>query len=199
MVDITSEADAHASSESTRYKAEGLTIENQIKRRRRTSANTCNDPSHVGRTDSGDGGRGEPTTAIAAQISELQRGHPAPREAAGEQLGAQPRHSGPRQPAGRRAPLDHRLAQLATSRRSRSSATPCARRRRRPTVRISTMPSQEKVILGITRQQKIKEELFLYLLNKQEENAAQLRRSREQLTVDRLRRTAATLPYRPDR
>ncbi len=31
------------------------------------------------------------------------------------------------------------------------------------------MPSQEKVILGITRQQKIKEELFLYLLNKQEE------------------------------
>ncbi len=35
--------------------------------------------------------------------------------------------------------------------------------------RISTMPSQEKVMLDIMRQQKIKEELFLYLLNKQEE------------------------------
>lgn len=35
--------------------------------------------------------------------------------------------------------------------------------------RISTMPSQEKVLLDIMRQQKIKEELFLYLLNKQEE------------------------------
>ncbi|MBR3847394.1 MAG: chromosome partitioning protein ParA, partial [Alistipes sp.] len=35
--------------------------------------------------------------------------------------------------------------------------------------RISSMPSQEKVILDISRQQKIKEELFLYLLNKQEE------------------------------
>ena len=34
---------------------------------------------------------------------------------------------------------------------------------------VDSMPSQEKVILGITRQQKIKEELFLYLLNKQEE------------------------------
>ena len=29
------------------------------------------------------------------------------------------------------------------------------------------MPSQEKVMLDIMRQQKIKEELFLYLLNKQ--------------------------------
>ena len=35
--------------------------------------------------------------------------------------------------------------------------------------RITNMPSQEKVILDIARQQKIKEELFLYLLNKQEE------------------------------
>ncbi len=36
--------------------------------------------------------------------------------------------------------------------------------------KISSSPSQEKKILGITRQQKIKEELYLYLLNKQEEN-----------------------------
>ncbi|MBR0331288.1 MAG: chromosome partitioning protein ParA, partial [Alistipes sp.] len=36
--------------------------------------------------------------------------------------------------------------------------------------RISSMPSQEMQMLDVARQQKIKEELFLYLLNKQEEN-----------------------------
>lgn len=35
--------------------------------------------------------------------------------------------------------------------------------------RISSMPTQEKVMLDVARQQKIKEELYLYLLNKQEE------------------------------
>ena len=164
MIDITSEA-TRTITESTRYKAESLTIENQI-----SVADFIreylNDPSHAGdlipmvasMTNNG----------IVAQISEYNEAI-LRREKLLE-------NSSERSPviqdldnglaAVRRsiiASLNSHIStleiQLETMRKEEAQVNR----------RISTMPSQEKVMLDIMRQQKIKEELFLYLLNKQEE------------------------------
>lgn len=49
--------------------------------------------------------------------------------------------------------------------------------------RIATIPTQEKYVLTVERQQKIKEELYLYLLNKREENALSMATADSNLRV----------------
>lgn len=164
MIDMTTEA-TRSITESTKYKAEGLSIENQISVAEYIR-DYLNDKAHAGElipmvasmTNS----------AIVAQISEYNE--------------AILRREKLLENSSERSPviqdLDNVLAavrrsiltslnshistleiQLATMRGEEAQVNR----------RISTMPSQEKVMLDIMRQQKIKEELFLYLLNKQEE------------------------------
>ena len=165
MVDITSEA-ARSVSESSKYKAEGLSLENQINVAEfiRTY---LNDPKNAGElipmmasvTNQG----------ISSQIADYNNAI-LRREKLME-------NSSDRSPviqdldnllaSVRRsivASLDSHISTLIIQRDAMRKEETQAN------IRISTMPSQEKIILGITRQQKIKEELFLYLLNKQEEN-----------------------------
>ncbi|RHJ94908.1 GumC family protein [Parabacteroides bouchesdurhonensis] len=49
--------------------------------------------------------------------------------------------------------------------------------------RIGTVPTQERYIMSVERQQKIKEELFLYLLNKREENALSMATVEDKIRV----------------
>lgn len=49
--------------------------------------------------------------------------------------------------------------------------------------KLSMIPSQQKYVLSVERQQKIKEELFIYLLNKREENALTLATTESNLRV----------------
>ncbi|MFQ7386831.1 MAG: GumC family protein [Alistipes sp.] len=164
MIDITSEA-TRSITESSKFKVEGLSIENQI-----SVANYIrdylDDPSHAGDlipmvaslTNNG----------IVAQITEYNDAILRRQKLL--------ENSSERNPviqdmdnvlaAVRRsiiASLNSHVStleiQLSNMRKEEALANH----------RISTMPSQEKVLLDIMRQQKIKEELFLYLLNKQEE------------------------------
>lgn len=49
--------------------------------------------------------------------------------------------------------------------------------------KLSLVPSQQRYVLSVERQQKIKEELFIYLLNKREENALTLATTESNLRV----------------
>ena len=165
MVDITSEA-ARSVTESSQYKAEGLSLDNQINVAEFIRS-YLNDPSKAGEFIPAMAS--VTNAAVAAQIEEynasiLQRekllensseNSPVIRDL--DNLLAAVRRS-------IIASLDSHISTLEIQRDAMRREEEIANRR------ISTMPSQEKVILGITRQQKIKEELFLYLLNKQEEN-----------------------------
>ena len=193
MIDITSEA-TRSITESSKFKVEGLSIENQI-----SVANYIrdylNNPTHAGElipmvaslTNNG----------IVAQITEYNDAILRRQKLL--------ENSSERNPviqdmdnvlaAVRRsiiASLNSHVStleiQLSNMRKEEALANH----------RISTMPSQEKVLLDIMRQQKIKEELFLYLLNKQEETqlnyAVAESNSR---TIDQ--HTAAPGPCRPVR
>ena len=166
MVDITSEA-ARSVSESSRYKTEGLSLENQINVAEYIRT-YLNDPKNVGELIPAMAAAGT-NTAIAKQIEDYNS--------------AILRREKLLENSSERSPviqdLDNLLAavrrSIISSLDSNISTLEIQRDAMRKeetqaNIRISTMPSQEKVILGITRQQKIKEELFLYLLNKQEEN-----------------------------
>ena len=166
MVDITSEA-ARSVSESSRYKTEGLSLENQINVAEYIRT-YLNDPKNVGELIPAMAAAGT-NTAIAKQIEDYNS--------------AILRREKLLENSSERSPviqdLDNLLAavrrSIISSLDSNISTLEIQRDAMRKeetqaNIRISTMPSQEKIILGITRQQKIKEELFLYLLNKQEEN-----------------------------
>ena len=164
MIDITSEA-TRSITESSKFKVEGLSIENQI-----SVANYIrdylNNPTHAGElipmvaslTNNG----------IVAQITEYND--------------AILRRQKLLENSSERSPVIQDMDNvLAAVRRSIIASlnshvstleiqlTNMRKEEALANHRISTMPSQEKVLLDIMRQQKIKEELFLYLLNKQEE------------------------------
>ena len=166
MVDITSEA-ARSVSESSRYKTEGLSLENQINVAEYIRT-YLNDPKNVGELIPAMAAAGT-NTAIAKQIEDYNS--------------AILRREKLLENSSERSPVIQNLDNLlAAVRRSIISSLDSnistleiqrdamRKEETQANIRISTMPSQEKIILGITRQQKIKEELFLYLLNKQEEN-----------------------------
>ena len=166
MVDISSEA-ARSVSESSRYKTEGLSLENQISVAEYIRA-YLNDPKNAGELIPAVAAAGT-NTAIAKQIDDYNSAI-LRREKLLE-------NSSDRSPviqdldnllaAVRRSILSSLDSNISTLEIQRDAMR---KEETQANNRISTMPSQEKVILGITRQQKIKEELFLYLLNKQEEN-----------------------------
>lgn len=164
IVDFASDA-SRSVTESSRYKADGLSVENQIQVAEfiRTY---LNNPTHAGELIPMMASITSST--ISSQISDyntaiLRR----------EKLGENSTENNPVIQE-----LDNMLASIRrsiiVSLDSYISTLDIQRNALRKeesqaNLRISDMPSQEKAMQSIMRQQKIKEELFLYLLNKQEE------------------------------
>ena len=172
LFDLEAEA-KHIMAESSTFKSEGLSVENQL-RIAEFIRNYLNDSSKayslIPVTSSFSGSSG---TALNAQIGEynrvvLQR----------ERLVTEGSSSNPVV-----LDMDRNLAAMRTGILAALSSHISAlniqlgnirAEENKTDRRISVAPSQEKHYLSIARQQRIKEELYLYLLNKREENSLTL-------------------------
>ena len=169
MVDLASEATRNVE-ESSQFKAEGLSLENQINVAEFIRSYLL-DREHAG--DLIPAMAAIANSGITEQISAYNEGI-LRREKLSENSSANNpvmQELDNNLAAVRRsiiASLDSHIRALEIQRNALRSEEEQANRR------ISTVPSQEKEMLGITRQQKIKEELYLYLLNKQEETQLNL-------------------------
>jgi len=169
MVDLASEATRNVE-ESSQFKAEGLSLENQINVAEFIRSYLL-DREHAG--DLIPAMAAIANSGITEQISAYNEGI-LRREKLSENSSANNpvmQELDNNLAAVRRsiiASLDSHIRALEIQRNALRSEEEQANRR------ISTVPSQEKEMLGIARQQKIKEELYLYLLNKQEETQLNL-------------------------
>lgn len=169
MVDLGTEA-ARNVEESSRFKAEGLSIDNQINVAEFIRSYLF-DKKHAGDLIPAMAAISNP--GISEQIATYNEGI-LRREKLSENSSANNpviQELDNNLAAVRRsiiASLDSHISALEIQRKALRTEEEQANRR------ISTVPSQEKEMLGITRQQKIKEELYLYLLNKQEETQLNL-------------------------
>lgn len=183
MVDITSEA-ARSVSESSRYKTEGLSLENQINVAEYIRT-YLNDPKNVGELIPAMAAAGT-NTAIAKQIEDYNS--------------AILRREKLLENSSERSPviqdLDNLLAavrrSIISSLDSNISTLEIQRDAMRKeetqaNIRISTMPSQEKVIPGHHAPAEDQGRTVPLPAEQAGGEPAQLRRGREQLTVDRLR------------
>lgn len=166
IYDIVSEAE-QTITESAQYKVDGLSLENQI-RMTEFLKEYLLDPAKANELIPGTLSINSPAinTQIDAYNTELQRYMKLNSDNSGNNPIVQDLGNG--LASTRRsiiATLDSYIStlqiQLAALRREEALTNQ----------RISSVPTQEKQILDIVRQQKIKEELYLYLLNKREENA----------------------------
>ena len=157
-------------SESSSFRTEGLSVENQLHIAKYISSYLKDDSKNnslIPVTSSFSGSSG---SALNTQISEynrivLQRERLISEGSSSNPVVLDLAHSLEAMRGGILSALDSHISALDIQLKNIRNAENRADRR------ISVAPSQEKRYLTIARQQRIKEELYLYLLNKREENS----------------------------
>ncbi|MDE6622908.1 MAG: chromosome partitioning protein ParA [Alistipes sp.] len=164
MVDISSEAGRNMA-ESSHYKTESLSLDNQIQVSEFIRS-YLNDPANA--KELIPMMASVTNAAISSQIDEYNEAvlHRAKLIENSSEHSPVIQEMDNRLAAVRRSIISSLSSHISTLELQRNALQ---QQEVRATHRISALPSQEKALLSITRQQKIKEELFLYLLNKQEE------------------------------